>query len=57
MYQDKMAIMQVLGSILKNPLLLADSSKYELSNDDFPEQFHKIIFAAIYNYHSFGKEY
>jgi hypothetical protein len=31
MYQDKMAIMQVLGSILKNPLLLADSGKYELT--------------------------
>lgn len=56
MYQDKMAIMQVLGSILKNPLLLADSSKYELINDDFPEQFHKIIFAAIYNLYDDGTE-
>jgi replicative DNA helicase len=56
MYQDKMAIMQVLGSILKNPLLLADSSKYELTNDDFPEQFHKIIFAAIYNLYDDGTE-
>lgn len=56
MYQDKMAIMQVLGSILKNPLFLADSSKYELSNDDFPEQFHKIIFAAIYNLYDDGTE-
>jgi replicative DNA helicase len=51
-----MAIMQVLGSILKNPLLLADSSKYELTNDDFPEQFHKIIFAAIYNLYEDGTE-
>jgi replicative DNA helicase len=56
MYQDKMAIMQVLGSILKNPLLLADSSKYDLTNDDFPEQFHKIIFAAIYNLYDDGTE-
>jgi replicative DNA helicase len=56
MYQDKMAIMQVLGCILKNPLLLADSSKYELTNDDFPEQFHKIIFAAIYNLYDDGTE-
>jgi replicative DNA helicase len=56
MYQDKMAIMQVLGSILKNPLLLADSSKYELTNDDFPEQFHKLIFAAIYNLYDDGTE-
>jgi replicative DNA helicase len=56
MYQDKMAIMQVLGSILKNPLLLADSSKYDLTNDDFPEKFHKIIFAAIHNLHEDGTE-
>lgn len=56
MYQDKMAIMQVLGCILKKPLLLADSNKYELTNDDFPEKFHKIIFAAIYNLHSDGTE-
>ncbi|MGD7046968.1 hypothetical protein FZC83_01905 [Rossellomorea marisflavi] len=56
MYQDKMAIMQVLGSILRNPLLLADSSKYELTNDDFPEKFHKIIFAAIHNLKEDGTE-
>lgn len=56
MYQDKMAIMQVLGCILKNPLLLADSSKYELVNDDFPEKFHKIVFAAIYNLYTEGTE-
>jgi replicative DNA helicase len=56
MYQDKMSIMQVLGSIIKNPLLLADSSKYELSNDDFPEQFHELIFAAIYNLYDDGTE-
>lgn len=56
MYQDKMAIMQVLGCVLKNPLLLADSSKYELVNDDFPEKFHKIVFAAVYNLYSEGTE-
>lgn len=56
MYQDKMAIMQVLGSILKNPLLLADSNKYALTKDDFPEQFHKIIFAAVYNLYNDGTE-
>ncbi|PLR72193.1 replicative DNA helicase [Bacillus sp. UMB0728] len=56
MYQDKMAIMQVLGSAIKNPLLLADSSKYELTNDDFPEKFHKIIYSAIYNLREDGTE-
>lgn len=56
MYQDKIAIMQVLGCILKNPLLLADSSKYQLTNDDFPEQFHKIIFAVVNNLYEDGTE-
>lgn len=56
MYQDKIAIMQVLGNLLKNPLLLADSSKYILENDDFPEQFHKIIFAVIHNLYEDGTE-
>lgn len=56
MHQDKMAIMQVLGSILKNPQLLADSNKYQLSNDDFPEKFHKIIFASINNLYEEGTE-
>lgn len=56
MYQDKIAIMQVLGCILKSPLLLADSSKYQLTNDDFPEQFHKIIFAVVNNLYEDGTE-
>lgn len=48
--------MQVLGCILKNPLSLADSSKYQLTNDDFPEKFHKIIFASIHNLYEDGTE-
>ncbi|WP_425203760.1 DnaB-like helicase C-terminal domain-containing protein [Priestia megaterium] len=39
---------QVLGSILKNPAILNDT-KYNLDKNDFPEQFHKIVFAAISN--------
>lgn len=56
MYQDKTSIIQVLGSILNNPKLLADSNKYQLENDDFPERFHKIIFAAVYNLYNDGTE-
>ena len=56
MFQDKMAIMQVLGCILKNPKLLSDTSNYQLDNDDFPEKFHKILFAVINNLYSEGTE-
>lgn len=43
---DKMAVLQVLGSLTKKPSLFSDS-KYKFHVDDFPEQFHKIVFAAI----------
>lgn len=56
MYQDKTSIIQVLGSILKNPVLLSESNKYQLTNEDFPERFHKIIFAAIHNLYKDGTE-
>jgi replicative DNA helicase len=56
LYQDKTSIIQVLGSILKKPSLLADSGKYQLTNDDFPEKFHKIIFAATFNLYKDGTE-
>lgn len=38
--------MNVLSSVIKNPMLLMDE-KYSLSPDDFPERFHKIVFGAI----------
>lgn len=56
MYQDKTSIIQVLGSLLKNPFLLADSGKYQITIDDFPERFHKIIFSAIFNLYNDGTE-
>jgi replicative DNA helicase len=46
---DKRSIFAVIGCLLKNPALLDDATKYKLTKDDFPEQFHKIIFAAISN--------
>ncbi len=46
--------MQVLGCIFKNPLLLADSNKYQLTREDFPEKFHKLIYAALNNLYNDG---
>lgn len=56
MYQDKIAIMQVLGSILKVPTLLSEASGYKLTKEDFPERFHKVIFAAMSNLYHQGTE-
>lgn len=43
---DKMAVLQVLGCLIKNPLLFADK-QYNLNVEDFPERFHRIVFGAI----------
>lgn len=51
-----MSIMQVLGCILNNPTLISETEKYQLTKDDFPEKFHKIIFATIYNLYHSGTE-
>lgn len=45
---DKMAILQVLGSIIQKPDLVLNE-KYRLSTKDFPERFHQIVFSAISN--------
>lgn len=45
-YSNKMAIIQVLGALASNPLLLGDE-KYRFSPSDFPENFHRYVFKAI----------
>lgn len=47
-YSDKMATLQVLGGLLKNPILIRDRD-YPLDVQDFTEQFHRILFGAIDN--------
>jgi replicative DNA helicase len=45
---DKMAVLQVIGSLIQKPELLLDD-KYQLSTNDFPERFHQIVFSALSN--------
>lgn len=52
---DKNTIMQVLGSIMKNPFLL-DDSDYLLSPYDFITSFERYIFIAIHNLHENGAD-
>lgn len=56
MIQDKIAIIQVLAGLIKNPSKLSETDKYQLENNDFPERFHKIIFAALNNLYNSGTE-
>ncbi len=52
-YVDIPAIVQVIGNIYLNPKLL-DNEKYKFYEEDFPNEFHKIMFGTIYNLHTLG---
>jgi len=45
-HKDKEALIQVLGSILKDPMILLDEN-YGFIKEDFPELFYQVIFVAI----------
>ena len=53
-YVDTTAIMQVIGNVFNDPSLLDLTDKYSLNDEDFPNQFHKITFGAIYKLHELG---
>lgn len=47
-YVDIVSIVQVIGCVYNNPLLLDFGDKYIISEDDFPDMFHKVVFGTIY---------
>lgn len=51
---DKRSVFTAIGCLMQQPTLFNNISDYQLDKDDFPEQFHKIVFAAIYNLWSEG---
>lgn len=53
---DKNTILQIFGSLMKNPLLLSEVDKYSLTPQDFSTNFEKYIFAAINNLYQNGAE-
>ena len=53
---DKNIILQIFGSLMKNPLLLGEVDKYNLTPYDFSNSFEKYIFSAIYNLFQNGAE-
>ena len=55
-YVDTTAIIQVIGSCYNNPRLLDLTDKYTITDDDFPENFHKIVFGSIYKLHELGAQ-
>ena len=53
-YIDSSAIIQVIGTVFNNPSLLDESDKYVITDEDFPDQFHRIIFGTIFKLHENG---
>ena len=55
-YVDTTAIMQVIGTVFKNPQILDYTDKYTVIEDDFADEFHKVAFGAIYKIHELGAD-
>ena len=55
-YVDIASIIQVIGCVFKNPQLLDYTDKYVITDEDFPDQFHKIVFGTIFKLHELGAE-
>ena len=55
-YIDVVSTTQIIGSIAKNPSLLDQEEKYWFIEDDFPDEFHKVIFGTIYQIHQLGNK-
>lgn len=55
-YVDPTSIIQVIGSVYNTPQLLDYGDKYIITENDFPDKFHKIAFGAIYKLHELGAE-
>ena len=55
-YIDTTAIMQVIGSVFKNPQILEYTDKYSIVDEDFADDFHKIAFGAIYKIYELGAD-
>ena len=46
--------MQVIGSVFNDPKILEEQDKYVIREEDFTEEFHKIVFGAMYNIVTLG---
>lgn len=55
-YVDTTAIMQIIGSVFNNPQILEYTDKYNIVDEDFADEFHKIAFGAIYKIYELGAD-
>ena len=55
-YVDVTAIIYVVGNVFNNPQILDFTDKYTITEDDFPDEFHRIAFGAVYKIHELGAD-
>ena len=53
-YIDIASLTNVIGCVYSNPKLLDATDKYFFSEEDFVDEFHKIVFGAVFNLHQLG---
>ena len=53
-YVDTTSIIQVIGCVFVSPQLLDLTDKYVITEEDFPDSFHKVVFGSIYKLHELG---
>ena len=53
-YVDITAIMQVIGCVYNNPKILDMDDRYNITEEDFPDEFHRIVFGSIYKIYELG---
>lgn len=56
-YVDTTSIMQVIGCVYNTPQLLDFTDKYSVIDEDFPDEFHRTVFGAIYKIHELGVQH
>ena len=55
-YVDPSAIIQVIGCVLTDASILENTDEFIIKDDDFVEEFHKIVFGSMYNIYMTGSK-
>lgn len=53
-YNDVAAIIQVIGCVYNNPELLEERDRYTIIDEDFENEFHRVVFGSIYKLYDLG---
>jgi replicative DNA helicase len=53
-YVDMTSVVQVIGCVYNNPSLLELTDRYIVTDEDFTDDFHRVVFGAIYKIHELG---